>query len=292
VILLTGASGDVGSALLRRLVAEGESVRALVRDPRRLGDERVRVQIVLGDLSEPASFRNALRGVKTVVHLAASPRDQSRASIEELNGVATIRLLRAAERTGAERFIYFSALGASLSSRSRFLRAKALAEQGVSESDLDWTVVAPSLVYSPQDRWIRFFKRLSLLPAVPVSGRGRARFQPIWAGDVAEAVLNRLRGAGNGQRRFELAGPETLTYDEIVRSVADLRGRQRPLAHVPPFLVRAGLWTADKVAGDPVMATWDEAQLMDVSRVTPRGTEDAERLGVSPRRLRDVLADG
>ena len=75
MILLTGATGTVGSALLRRLTADGRPVRALVRDQRRLGDQRVRVQIALGDLSDPPSFRNALRGVQTVVHLAASIRE-------------------------------------------------------------------------------------------------------------------------------------------------------------------------------------------------------------------------
>src|ERR687896_2724514 len=80
VILLTGATGNLGSALLARLVADRERVRCLVRDPRRLGPDRVRVQIALGDLADPASFRNALRGVKTVVHLAAAIRDQPRAS--------------------------------------------------------------------------------------------------------------------------------------------------------------------------------------------------------------------
>ena len=75
MILLTGATGNVGSALLHRLVADGQPVRAFVRDPRRLGTERVRVQIALGDLSDASSFRHALRGVKTVIHLAAAIRD-------------------------------------------------------------------------------------------------------------------------------------------------------------------------------------------------------------------------
>ena len=82
-----------------------------MRDPRRLGDQRVRVQIALGDLANPPSFRNALRGVETVVHLAATIRDQPRASIEELNAMATLRLVRAAERAGARRFLFFSAMG-------------------------------------------------------------------------------------------------------------------------------------------------------------------------------------
>ncbi|MDX6639772.1 MAG: hypothetical protein QOF12_783, partial [Solirubrobacteraceae bacterium] len=116
MLLLTGATGLVGSALLRRLVtAEGrpQPVRCLVRDPRRLGPDRVRVQIALGDLADPPSFRNALRGVSTVVHLAATIRDQPRGSIEELNGVATWRMVQAAERAGVNRFMFFSSLNSS-----------------------------------------------------------------------------------------------------------------------------------------------------------------------------------
>src|SRR3954466_889506 len=108
MILLTGATGVVGSALLRRLTARRGPVRCLVRDPRGLGDQRVRVQIALGDLADPPSFRHAMRGVRTVIHLAAAIRDQPRGSIEELNGVATWRMVQAAERAGVERFVFFS----------------------------------------------------------------------------------------------------------------------------------------------------------------------------------------
>ena len=205
MILLTGATGTVGSALLRRLTLDGRPVRALVRDPRRLGDQRVRVQIALGDLADPPSFRNALRGVQTVVHMAASIRDQPRASIEELNALATLRLVRAAERAGAQRFLFFSAMGASHHSRTRFFRAKALAQEAVEESSLDTTIFSPSIVYAPGDPWITLLDRLSRLPAVPVSGSGRALYQPVWAEDVADAVMAALSNGASGS--YELAGP-------------------------------------------------------------------------------------
>src|SRR4051795_3605319 len=140
MLLLTGATGLVGSAVLRRLTAAGTPVRCLVRDPRRLGAQRVRVQIALGDLTDPPSFRNALRGVTTVVHLAASIRDQPAGSIEELNGIATWRMVQAAERAGVEHFVFFSAIGASTHHRTRFLRAKALAEKAVRASSIAHTV--------------------------------------------------------------------------------------------------------------------------------------------------------
>jgi NADH dehydrogenase len=292
VILLTGATGNVGSAVLRRLTARGERVRCLVRDPRRLGSERVRVQIALGDLSDPASFRNALRGIDTVVHLAASIRDQPRASIEELNGVATLRLVRAAERARTERFVFFSAIGASLHAPARFFRAKALAERAVEDSDLATTVFAPSIVYSPGDPWITLLRRLSLLPALPISGSGRARYQPIWADDVADCVMAELDRKANGHRHFDLAGPETMSYDEIARVALRAFGRQRRLLHVPLPVVRTGLRSVDLVTRHKAFATWDEAELMEIPMTSAHGSADAESLGVHPLRMAAVLGTG
>ena len=222
MILLTGATGNVGSALLRRLTTRGDRVRCLVRDPRRLGPERVRVQISLGDLQDPGSFRHAMRGVKTVIHLAAPMRDQHPGSIEELNGVATYRLMRAAERAGAERFVFFSAMGATEHAPTRFFRAKALAERAVAQSNVPSTVFAPSIVYSPDNYWVRLMERLTLLPAVPISGSGTAKYQPIWAEDVVDCVLAALERDGDRSSRYELAGPETLTYDDMARLVLPL----------------------------------------------------------------------
>ena len=161
MLLLTGATGLVGSSLLRRLVADGAQVRCLVRNPRRLGTQRVRVQIALGDLTDPPSFRNALRGVRTVVHLASSIRDQPSGSIEELDGIATWRMVEAAERAGVECFLFFSALDASTHHRARVFRAKALAEQAVSEASLRSIVFAPSLIYAPGDRLLTLLERLA-----------------------------------------------------------------------------------------------------------------------------------
>jgi NADH dehydrogenase len=293
MLLLTGATGLVGSALLRRLVAAGADVRCLVRDPRRLGAQRVRVQIALGDLTDPPSFRNAMRGVRTVVHLASSTRDQPRGSIEELDGIATWRMVSAAERAGVERFVFFTTLDASTHHRARFFRAKALAEQAVKEAGLHSTVFAPSLIYAPGDRMLRLFERLALLPAMPMSGRGRAVYQPIWAEDVADCVMASLSlptadGAGRGER-YELAGPETLSHSEIIRAVQRSIGRSRPLLHVPTPVVSRGLRALEALAGSRAFATWDEAELMEVPMVSARGTADAERLGVTPQRMSSVL---
>lgn len=287
VILLTGATGVVGGELLPALLAEGHDVRTLVRDPRKLGEHRVDVQISLGDIGDPFSLRHAMRGVDTVIHLAATIRDQPGGTIEELNGLATGRLLRSAERAGVGRFIFFSALGATAFQRTRFFRSKALAEEGVRASPLDTTIFAPSIVYDRDDPWVTMMRRLALLPVLPISGSGRALYQPIWAHDVAQCVVASLEGGGDD--RFELAGPETLSYERMARLIASAAGRHRPVVHVPLPLVRSGLIWLRRVFREAVFATWEEAELMEVPMTTERGSEDAERLGVEPRPMGAVL---
>jgi uncharacterized protein YbjT (DUF2867 family) len=248
------------------------------------------VQIALGDLgemSDPHLVRQALRGVDTVIHLAATIRDQPPKRIEELNGLATVRLLRAAERSGVERFHFFSALDAFAAQRTRFFRAKWLAERAVDSSPLATSIFAPSIVYDHSDPWITLLRRFSFLPVLPVSGDGTAAFQPIWANDVARCVLTAL--AGEARPRYELAGPETLTYDQMSDLVSRIAGRPRPLVHVPLPLVRSSLLALRSVFGEAVFATWEEAELMEVSMVSERGTADAQALGVEPRRMSDVL---
>jgi uncharacterized protein YbjT (DUF2867 family) len=227
-----------------------------------------------------------------VVHLAAAIRDEPRASIEELNAVATLRLVRAAERAGARRFVFFSAMGARHHSRTRFFRAKALARQAVEGSSLETAVFSPSIVYTPGDPWLTLLERFSYLPAIPVSGSGRALYQPIWAEDVADCVVAALMASGPRKRSFELAGPETLSYDEIVRAAMRPTGRRRRLVHVPLPLVRLSLRALRRLGGPKVFATWEEAELMEEPMTSVRGTADAESLGVRPLAMASVLGGG
>jgi NADH dehydrogenase len=251
----------------------------------------VRVQITIGDLADPRALRQAVRGADAVVHLAASHRDQPHATIEELAGIATWRLLRAAEQAGVEHFVFFSALGATPYHHSRLHRAKALAERAVGAAALRTTTFAPSLVYAPGDRRLARLERLAWLPAVPLAGRGRARTQPIWAEDVADCVLAALQppAAASSHARYELAGPDVLTHREVVEHSLRAARRRRPLLPVPAPLLRPLLRGYETLTGPAALATWDEAELLAVTMRTPRGTADAESLGVRPRALPAVL---
>jgi NADH dehydrogenase len=289
VILLTGATGLLGSAVLRRLVARGEPVRCVVRDARRLGPERMHVQLATGDLADPAAFRNALRGVGTVIHLAGSERDQPGATIEELDALATWRLLRAAERAGARHFVWTMPLGATPHHPSRVHRAQALAAAAVADAEIATTTLATSLLYAPGDRRLARLERLALLPAVPLTGRGAARTQPLWADDAADGVLAAVEHGPRSHVRHELAGPEVLTHRQVVELVLRAAGRRRRLLPVPLRALRTGLKAGELLAGPTAFATWDEALMLAVPMLSEAGAAGLEALGVRPRRMADVL---
>lgn len=258
----------------------------MVRDPKHLGTNRVRVQLSLSDLSDPRGLRHAVRGADTVIHLAAAIRDQPPRRLEEINALGTYRLLKAAEQAGVRRFIFFSAIGATLHQRTRFFRSKALAEDMVETADIETSILAPSIVYDRDDPWVTLMRRLALLPLVPISGSGRAAFEPIWARDAARAAIAAIEAEPG---RHELAGPERFTYNQIARLIGASAGRSRPLVHLPLGLVRRGLIALRRIAGERAFATWEEAELMEVPMLARHGANDVRELGVEPATMLDVL---
>ena len=135
------------------------------------------------------------------------------------------------------RFIFFSTLGASTRSRGRLMRAKAVAESAVTASSLEHTVFAPSIIYAPDDPYLRLLHRMSWLPVMAIPGAGNAAFAPICADDVAACVMSALPGGAAAEAavgaRYELAGPETLTHREIVALALRSFGRRRPIVSRP-----------------------------------------------------------
>jgi uncharacterized protein YbjT (DUF2867 family) len=182
-------------------------------------------------------------------------------------------------------------MGARHHSRTRFFRAKALARDAVEGSSLETAVFSPSIVYAPGDPWLTLLERFSYLPAIPISGSGRALYQPIWAEDVADCVMAALTASGAPRRSFELAGPQTLSYDAIVRAAMQPTGRRRRLLHIPLPVVSRSLRLLGRLVGPKVFATWDEAELMEEPMVTERGTADIEQLGVHPHSMPAVLGN-
>jgi NADH dehydrogenase len=290
MILMTGATGTVGTPLLKRLLASGEQVRCLVREPRRLGPSRVQVQIALGNLGDRHGFDRALRGVDTVIHLAATMRDQSRGSIEELNGLGTARLIQAARRAGVKKFVYISSFGASAGATSRFIRQQALSVDAIRGSGIEPLLFEAGVIYAPDDPWISLMADLTHLPLMPVIGDGRAAFQPIWAEDAADAIAAALQqGIATPGAPIGLAGPETLTQNQILKLIMRHFDTRKPLVHIPVGFARKLLEWQEAYLEQASIATWDEVALLQHSILARQGTKDLEALGITPAPMADVL---
>jgi NADH dehydrogenase len=171
----------------------------------------------------------------------------------------------------------------------RMQRAKALAAAALAEASIPTTTLAHSLIYAPGDRHLRWLERLGYLPAVPLVGRGIARTQPLWAEDAADCLIAALDDPPERHRRYELAGPETLTQRQFVRLVLAASGRRRRTLPLPLAGLRAALQAEEALAGPASLITWDDAQMLAVEMLSARGTTDAEELGVRPRRVVEVL---
>lgn len=244
MILVTGASGYLGSHLVKRLVTDGKSVRALVRDRRwaesegRLAD--LNIEWAEGDVTKPDTLPAALRGADAVIHTVAIAIETGSRRYEDINYQGTVNVVDAAKAAGVRRFLNICQLGADSRLPYRFLATKGKAQEYVAASGLDWTAFRPAVMWGPEDEFANSFARLvPLTPVVfPIIGDGQAKFQPVWIDDVATAVVTSIDDRSTIGEEFELAGPEVLTIAEIERRTFAALGARRVMVPVPIALLR------------------------------------------------------
>jgi uncharacterized protein YbjT (DUF2867 family) len=244
VILVTGASGFIGSHVVRRLSEAGRSVRALVRNRRRaLAEGRLDglpVDWAEGDVTRPESLAPAMRGVSAVIHTVAIAVERGGATYESVNHRGTVNAVDASRAAGVARFVNLSQLGARPQLPYRFLASKGLAQESVAASGLHWTTFEPSTVWGPEDEFANTFARLvPLTPLIfPIVGDGGARFEPVWVEDLVTCIVRALDDASTIGQAFEIGGPEVLTIEEIERRTLRALGARRLLVRVPLPLMR------------------------------------------------------
>jgi uncharacterized protein YbjT (DUF2867 family) len=287
MILVTGAAGYVGNNLVRRLLADDRPVRALVRNrakaEARLADVLDRVEIVTGDVTRPDTLAPAMDGISAVVHLVAVAIEKGSATYERINTQGTINVVDAAKAAGVRRLINMSQNGADSRLPYRFLASKGAAQDYVAVSGLDWTTLRPSVIWGPQDEFANVQARLiKLTPLIfPVVGDGGAKFQPVWVGDVVEAVVRSLdMDAAIGQA-YGLGGPEVLTYADILKRVLAALGARRLLIRVPVPLLRPVVALMGAVLPNPPVTTG----LLELLKVDNTVADNAlmDVLGITPR---------
>ncbi|MCY4147144.1 MAG: complex I NDUFA9 subunit family protein [Chloroflexi bacterium] len=285
-ILVTGAAGFLGNLLVKRLVADGQPVRALVRSAAkakiRLGGIADRIEIVPGDVTRADSLEPAMRGARAVVHTVAIALEKGGQTYESVNYEGTLNVLRAAEAAGVQRFINISQNGAKADLPYRFLASKGRAQTAVAASNLAWTALRPSAIFGAQDEFFNTFARLlKITPLVfPLIDGGKAEFQPVSAQDVVEAALRCLDDDSTVGAELALGGPEVLTLGEIERRVLDATGSLRLLVPVPAGLLRPVVAVMQRLLpGSPVNTSLLE--LLAVPNTVPENAL-VTRFGMSP----------
>ncbi len=237
-VLVTGASGLVGSHAARVLVGGGDWVRALVRSPaaeRSIG--ALDCEPVRGNVTHPGSIAYAVSGCDAVVHcvgLIAGSDETFRRVVAE--GTATVA--RAAAKAGVERLVLVSALGVGPDQPDvPYFRTKTAAETAVRESGLSWSILRPSVVLGGEAGLLPLFGRLArFAPLAPLVAGGRQRVQPVWAGDVARAIALAVESRVDGV--VEIGGPDVVAWSELWARIRDRLGVRRPSPPVPGALLR------------------------------------------------------
>ena len=240
MILVTGSTGFVGSHLISRMRDEGLPVRALVRNPEKAGKLRDRgVELAAGDISDKASLDRAVAGAERVIHLVGIIQEEPGVTFHGVHVEGTENLLLASKKAGVRHFFYQSALGTRPGAKSEYHKTKWEAEELVRKSGIPYTILRPSLIYGPGDKFtLRLAEMIKLSPVLPIIGPGKSKVQPIYIEDVTACILKAVTSDAFFNEIYEIGGPEQLTYEEVTRTIAEVMGISRPAVHIPLLLLK------------------------------------------------------
>jgi uncharacterized protein YbjT (DUF2867 family) len=297
-ILVTGASGFVGSHIVPALLDAGHRVVALVRTEaagdtirgRLPADRRAEIVTRIGDVTMPDTLAPALVGVDAVVHLVAIPRDyRGGADLRLVNTEGTRAIVVAMQAAGVSRLVHMGAMGVEDDPDLHYASSKAEAEALVQASPLDWTILKPSLQFGAGDGFFNIVADLVRLSpgVVPVPGNGKSRFQPIHAGDVGRVVTACLADEGTVRGTFDLGGPRYWTYREITQEVLDALGKRRIIAPMPVPLIGLVARSAEFVRL-PFPVASDQLRQLRLDNIGPLDVIP-DRFGFEPRSMEGRL---
>ncbi|MFO7588982.1 MAG: complex I NDUFA9 subunit family protein [Gemmatimonadota bacterium] len=250
-VLVTGAGGFIGRHLVPRLLSRGHRVRAVVRkDPREATREapgehvpvpragELAVEWRTADLTERRTLEGIAEGCDAVVHLAGRFEPEGEVGLGRIHGTGTRNLVWAAGRSGVDRVVLVSTVGARPDG-GEFFRTKFEAEDAVMASGIDYVILRPTIVYGPGDHFTSALVRLlRALPVFPMLGDGTVPLQPLAVEDMADALAQTIERPDLARRCLEVAGPERLSFVRIVRILGTTIGRPRPVVPLPRWLAR------------------------------------------------------
>ena len=290
-IALTGGTGFVGHHIIGHLLRREHDVRALVREPERQGWLRDRsVEVVAGDLEDPAALRALVDGADAVIHLVGIINEIGRQTYERVHVQGTGHVLAAARAAGVGRFVHMSALGARPDhTATPYHRTKAAAEELVRNSGIGHVILRPSLIAAPGNEVLKMLvNMLRMSPLVPVIGNGLYQLQPVAADDVAEAFVQSAEDqAITGT--FDIAGPAVMTYHEMLNVLEDALGVERRRVAVPVSVVRFSAY-AGMVLPHLNPITPDQLQMLLEGNTTTHNALPTT-FGITPRPFESVARE-
>lgn len=290
MILITNATGFVGRAVVRQLVAEQYEVRCLLQPSRR--EQRlpkgIPLSAVAASLNDLPALRTALQDVTAVLHLISEEEPEQERALPD-HAQHTANLIEAAQEVGVRRFIYLSRLGADRASAYPLFRVRGEAEAAVRESDLDWTILQAAITYGPEDAFTNVLAMLAkAIPFVlPIPEGGLARFQPLWIADLVRCILMALNRDDLARQVIPLGGPEHFTLEQLVTQVLlALRARRRLVRVRTPLAQFASTMGDLFLFRNPVPLWWFD--VLAVGSATELGSIP-RYFGFEPGRFADRL---
>jgi uncharacterized protein YbjT (DUF2867 family) len=293
-----GASGFIGRHVVRRLAAAGYGVRAAGRDPesalflKPMGDVG---QVVPwpADVARADTVAGAVQGADVVVNLVGILYERGRATFQKIHEEGAGNVAKAAADAGVKRLVHVSALGADAASPAKYARSKAAGEAAVTAAFAKATILRPSIVFGPEDDFFnRFAAMARLSPVLPVIGAASAKdggpkFQPVYVGDVADAVMAALSDAKAPGQVFELGGPTVYSFRELMQLVMTQTGRKRCLLPLPYWAAEIQAAVLGLLPAPPL--TSDQVQLLRRDNVVGDKAKTLKNLGIAPRAAEAIL---
>ncbi|MDF2766908.1 MAG: 3-beta-hydroxy-Delta(5)-steroid dehydrogenase [Rhodospirillales bacterium] len=288
-----GGAGFIGRYVVQRLARAGWRIRVPARNPdsalflKPLGDVGQIVPMA-ANIRNELSVRRAVEGAGAVFNLVGILSERGRQSFDAVHREGAERIARIAAEMGAARLLHISALGADPQSPSKYARSKAAGEAAVRAAFPGATLFRPSIVFGPEDDFFNRFARMTrLLPALPLIGGGKTRFQPVYVGDVAEALVAALADPKTMGQIFELGGPQTYSFRQLMEILLAAVGRKRWLVPVP-FPVATAQGAVLSLLPNPPL-TRDQVKLLRRDNVISGLFPGLTELGVRPTALEAVI---
>jgi NADH dehydrogenase len=292
-VTVFGASGFIGRYVVKRLGAKGAVIAAAGSNADRAGFLRPmgdvgQITPLRASILDEAEVAAAVAGADMVVNLVGILAPSGRATFEAVHRDGAGRVARLAKAAGARHLVHVSAIGADKGSPSAYARTKAEGEEAVRAAFPEAVIFRPSIVFGPEDHFFnRFAAMARVSPVLPLIGGGHTRFQPVYVGDVAEAIVKGLDDPALAGRTFELGGPRAYTFKELMELVLAETHRKRGLMPMSWGLARFEARFLELLPDPPL--TRDQVELLKRDNVVAEGAAGFAELGIEPTAVEAII---